>query len=78
LQSLWWKAHGLAYKEIAKKIGIGELTVKSHLRRAYARLGSHDGAHAIATCFRMGIFPPSGYVVLTIEEMASIARRRGG
>lgn len=77
VQSLWCKAHGLTYEDAAKKMGANPLTVKTHLRRAYARLGASDGAHAVALCFRMGVFPPPGRFVLTMDEMAREPRRRG-
>lgn len=77
VQSLWCKAHGLTYKDAGQKIGIDELTVKAHLRRAYARLGARDAAHAVALCFRMSVFPPPGRFVLTQHEMAREPRRRG-
>lgn len=77
VQSLWCKAHGLTYDGAAKKMGANPKTVKTHLRRAYARLGANDCAHAVALCFRMGVFPPPGRFVLTLDEMARDPRRRG-
>jgi len=77
IQVLWCKAHGLTYGDTGKRVGISDLTVKSHMARALARLGAHDAAHAVALCFRKSVFPPPGRFVLTLDEMARDPRRRG-
>jgi len=77
VQVLWCKAHGLTYEDTGNRVCISNLTVKSHLRRAFARLGAHDAAHAVALCFRTGVFPPPGRFVLTLDEMTRDPRRRG-
>ncbi|MBL1379320.1 LuxR C-terminal-related transcriptional regulator [Zobellella iuensis] len=38
---LRWVARGMTNKEIAKQLGISDLTVKSHLQHIYAKLGIH-------------------------------------
>jgi DNA-binding NarL/FixJ family response regulator len=37
---------GLANKQIAVRLGVGETTVKTHLRRAFERIGVHDRTSA--------------------------------
>jgi len=48
LQVLRGAANGLSNEAIARELFLGENTVKSHLRRAYKKLGAHDRAHAVA------------------------------
>lgn len=38
---LLWVSRGLTNKEVARRLGISDLTVKSHLQNIYAKLGVH-------------------------------------
>ena len=41
-------ACGHTNRQIARKLGLSEWTVKTHVHRLYAALGSRDRAHAVA------------------------------
>jgi DNA-binding CsgD family transcriptional regulator len=47
-QVLQWAAYGLSNAQIGRQMYLSEDTVKSHAARAYAKLGAHDRAHAVA------------------------------
>lgn len=47
---------GLSNRGIAQRLGVGEETVKSHLRSIYRKLEVSDRAGAVATALREGIF----------------------
>jgi len=47
---------GLSNRGIAKKLVIGDETVKSHLRSIYRKLGVSDRTSAVATALREGIY----------------------
>jgi DNA-binding NarL/FixJ family response regulator len=47
---------GLTIKECGKRMGVGEMTAKSHATRLYRRLGvRHGAAEAVAVGYRMGL-----------------------
>ena len=48
---------GMASNEIAKELGIGEETVRSHLKKAQAKLGVRNRAHAAAEAVRQQLIP---------------------
>lgn len=48
-------AHGLTLLEIAARLGIQSVTVKSHLDTVYERLGVHSQAEAVHTAHKLGI-----------------------
>ena len=49
-------AQGMTNSSIASHLGIRPETVKTHLSRAFERLGARDRANAVAICMRRGIF----------------------
>jgi len=49
-------AQGMTNTAIADRLGIRPETVKTHLSRAFERLGAKDRAHAVAICMRRGLF----------------------
>ena len=55
LEVLELVARGVSNKEIAKRLWIGETTVKSHLTQVYQKLGVPDRAAAVAEAMRRGI-----------------------
>lgn len=48
-------AAGQANRQIATQLGIGEATVKTHLREAFARLNAVNRAEAVATALQRGL-----------------------
>src|SRR5262245_19063307 len=48
---------GMASNDIAKRLGIGEETVRSHLKKAQVKLGAHNRAHAAAEAIRRQLIP---------------------
>lgn len=48
-------AAGQANRQIAAHLGIGEATVKAHLREAFARLNAVNRAEAVATALQRGL-----------------------
>lgn len=48
-------ADGRQRNEIAAELGVSEETIKTYLKKAYARLGARNAAHAVAIGFRNGI-----------------------
>lgn len=47
-------AAGTSNKDIGGQLFLAEDTVKSQLRRLYAKLGARNRAHAVAIAFRRG------------------------
>jgi LuxR family quorum sensing-dependent transcriptional regulator len=48
---------GMASNDIAKRLGIGEETVRSHLKKVQAKLGARNRAHAAAEAIRQQLIP---------------------
>lgn len=48
-------SHGKNTAEIGREMYLTENTVKTHLRRAYEKLGAENRAHAVAICMRKGL-----------------------
>jgi DNA-binding NarL/FixJ family response regulator len=51
-------ARGLSNAEIGRELFIGEATVKTHLLRAFAKLGVDDRTRAVTAAMERGILPP--------------------
>jgi len=49
-------AQGMTNTAIADQLSITPETVKTHLSRAFERLGARDRANAVAICMRRGLF----------------------
>jgi len=47
---------GMANRDIALRLGVGEETVKTHLRSVYRKLGVKDRARAVTKSLREGIY----------------------
>ena len=43
--------------DAAKALGLGEETIRSHLKKAQAKLGVHNRAHAVAEALRQNLIP---------------------
>jgi len=48
---------GKHVKETAEHLGLGEETVRSHLKKAQAKLGVHDRTHVVAQAIREHLIP---------------------
>ena len=48
---------GAPHREVAKALGIGEETVRSHLKKAQLKLGARNRAHAVAEALRQNLIP---------------------
>ena len=48
---------GMATHEIAKQLGIGEETVRSHLKKVQGKMGARNRAHAAAEAVRQLLIP---------------------
>ena len=48
---------GMASNEISKQLGIGEETVRSHLKKVQAKMGVRNRAHAAAEAVRQQLIP---------------------
>jgi DNA-binding NarL/FixJ family response regulator len=53
-------ARGLGNKEIALRLGVGEGTVKTHLKHALAKLGAADRTHAVTLALERGVLRRGG------------------
>jgi DNA-binding NarL/FixJ family response regulator len=53
-------ARGLTNAEIGRALFIGEATVKTHLLRAFAKLGVDDRTRAVTVAMERGILPAPG------------------
>ncbi len=51
-------ARGLTNAEIGRELIIGEATVKTHLLRAFAKLGVDDRTRAVTVAMERGVLPP--------------------
>ena len=48
---------GAQNREVAEALGIGEETVRSHVKRAQLKLGVRNRAHAVAEALRQNLIP---------------------
>jgi DNA-binding CsgD family transcriptional regulator len=48
---------GMATNDIAKRLGLGEETVRSHLKKVQVKLGARNRAHAAAEAIRQQLIP---------------------
>jgi DNA-binding NarL/FixJ family response regulator len=51
-------ARGLTNAEIGRELYIGEATGKTHLLRAFAKLGVDDRTRAVTVAMELGLLPP--------------------
>jgi DNA-binding NarL/FixJ family response regulator len=59
LQILTAAANGLENAEIGRQVFLSAFTVKSHLQRAYRKLGARDRAHAVALALTARLIAPA-------------------
>jgi DNA-binding CsgD family transcriptional regulator len=48
---------GVPFKEAAEKLGLGEETVRTHLKKAQLKLGVRNRTHAVAEALRQHLIP---------------------
>ncbi|NAZ84744.1 response regulator [Kineococcus sp. T90] len=58
LEVLRLVASGCTNREAARRLGVSEATVKTHLVHAYAKLGVGDRAAAVAVAYERGLIAP--------------------
>jgi DNA-binding NarL/FixJ family response regulator len=50
--------HGLANREIAQELNLGESTVKTHVKRILMKLALRDRVHAVVYAYETGLLAP--------------------
>ncbi len=50
-------SNGHRTKRIAQLLGLGEETVRSHIKKAQTKLGAKDRLHAVAEALRLQLIP---------------------
>ncbi len=53
--------HGLANREIARELNLGESTVKTHVKRILMKLALRDRVHAVVYAYETGLLAPGRY-----------------
>lgn len=51
-------ATGMTNPEIARELGLSESTVKTHVGRAFAKIGARDRVHAVIIAYDVGLVGP--------------------
>jgi Bacterial regulatory proteins, luxR family len=51
-------AHGLTNVEIAERLYVSEVTVKTHVGRIFMKLDLRDRVHAVITAYESGLVTP--------------------
>lgn len=66
-------ADGLSNREIAKRLGISEGTVKNYTNGLYLRLGARNRAHAVALGYATGYLAADVAIGITDEAVKAVA-----
>jgi LuxR family quorum sensing-dependent transcriptional regulator len=48
---------GAQTREVAQALGLGEETIRTHLKKAQIKLGVHNRTHAVAEALRQSLIP---------------------
>jgi LuxR family quorum sensing-dependent transcriptional regulator len=57
LSVLRMASNGLRTRKIAEQLGLGEETVRSHIKKAQTKLGARDRLHTVAEALRLQLIP---------------------
>lgn len=55
---LFHMSQGRTNRQVGERLGVGEETVKTVVRRVFAKLGAADRAHAVRRGFEVGLLKP--------------------
>jgi DNA-binding NarL/FixJ family response regulator len=51
-------ARGLSNRDIARKLVLGDATIKTHVARIFAKLDLHDRTQAVVLAYETGLVTP--------------------
>ena len=57
LSVLRWLSLGHRLAEVGEDLGLGEETVRSHIKKAQVKLGTRNSTHAVAQAVRLRLIP---------------------
>lgn len=72
LRLLWLRAHGHTNRAAGRLEHIAENTVKTHLRRLFARLGVHTTTEAVRVCYQRQLPPFEVPAVRQLNEFIGL------
>jgi predicted transcriptional regulator len=67
---------GAQFREVAEELGLGEETVRSHLKKAQSKLGARNRTQAVAEALRQNLIPWGGSTAMTMSEECAQRRLR--